>query len=84
VSEAGQQILTGGASEAVPAEGGEAAGLFELAEDRLDDGLATGLAATGVRLAQLEAHRAGRSGALRDQKPPLLAGLEAAGARSPP
>src|SRR5215210_395263 len=76
VGEAGQQVLAGGTSEAAQAEGGEAAGLLELAEDRLDDRLAASVATTGVRLAQLEPHGAGRAGALGDQEPTLLAGLQ--------
>src|SRR5215204_330702 len=61
VGEAGQQVLAGRVSEPAQAEGGEAACLLELAEDRLDDGLAAGVAPAGVRLAELEAHRAGGS-----------------------
>src|SRR6476646_6922460 len=79
VGEAGQQVLAGGASEPAQAEGGEAARLLELAEDRLDAGLPAGVASASVRLAQLEPHGAGRAGALRDQEPTLLAGLQAAG-----
>src|SRR5829696_7672891 len=81
VGEAGQEVLAGGASEAAQAEGGEAACLLELAEDRLDDGLAAGVASAGVRLAELEAHRASGSAVLGLEHPVLLAGLEAVGAQ---
>src|SRR6478609_8059283 len=69
VGEAGQQVLAGGASEPAQAEGGEAARLLELAEDRLDDGLAAGVASAGDRLPELEAHRAGGPTVLGLQHP---------------
>ena len=50
VGEAGQQVLAGRASEAAQAEGGEAPRLLELAEDRLDDGLAAGVASALQRV----------------------------------
>src|SRR3954469_23469505 len=50
VGEAGQQVFASGVSEPAQAEGGEAARLLELAEDRLDDDLAASVASTSVRL----------------------------------
>ena len=80
VGEAGQQVLAGGERESAEAEGGEAAGVLELTEDRLDDGLAAGVASASLRLAELEAHRAGEAGALSVELASLLARLQAAGA----
>src|SRR3954449_12076073 len=79
VGEAGQQVLAGSTREAAQAEGGEAARLLELAEDRLDDGLAAGVASAGVRLAELEAHRAGGPAILGLEQPVVFVGLEAVG-----
>src|SRR4051794_38669488 len=78
---AGQEVFAGSASEAAQTEGGEAAGLLELAKDRLDDGLPAGVASASVRLPELEAHRAGGPTVLGLKHPVLLAGPEAVGAQ---
>src|SRR5215207_5399979 len=80
VGEAGEEVFAGRAREAAQAEGGEAARLLELAEDRLDDGLAAGVASAGVRLPELEAHRAGGPTVLGLEHPVVFVGLEAGGA----
>src|SRR3954453_2212627 len=80
VGEASQQVLAGRESQPAQAEGGEPARLLELAEDRLDDGLPAGVASAGVRLTELEAHRAGGPSVLGLQQPVVFVGLEAVGA----
>src|SRR4051794_6367320 len=80
VGEAGQQILAGGTRVAAQAEGGEPARLLDLAEDRLDDGLAAGVASAGVRLAELEAHGTGEPAARGLEQPAVFVGPKAGGA----
>src|SRR5215213_27470 len=81
VGEAGQQVLAGGEGESAQTEGREAARVFELSEDWLDDGLAAGVASTSLRLPEFEAHRAGGPGALRVELAVVLVGLQATGAQ---
>ena len=75
MSAADQEVLAGRASEPAHAEGGEPPGLLELAEDRLDDGFTAGVASAGVRLTELEAHRAGGPAVLGLEEPVVFIGM---------